>query len=344
MPLSFWGDIGKWAGGFLSPASNTAGDGSRVMPDARITPRRIGQILTVAPLPANGSYISQWFDVNQTGDFVVFSGVKADQNGAGGTSYFLEQTDDVSNPAFIATVSSLAYFGGTFRTVSGPITSRYWRLRFVNGAVAQSNFELTFVTSPNFAPATASLAVGSSQAVLTTQLIQPITAVPGTFDNITSGLNQPVVYSTGISQGAIFQAAVPHIYNGASWDRNRTPIIFKTATAVNAGNTAAWTPAAGKKFRLMRYQIELTENATLAVAAVVTVKFQDNVTDFAFQHDQYIPAAAGVATGEAWRSGWIDMGNGYISLVANNVLNFNIGGGANLTAGQFRINVCGTEE
>jgi len=124
----------------------------------------------------------------------------------------------------------------------------------------------------------------------------------------------------------------------------RTPSIFKTAAATNTGNTAAWTPAAGKKFRLMRYQLELTENATLAVAAVLTIKFQDNVTDFGFQHDIFVAAAAGAVSGEAWRSGWIDLGNGYLSLVANNVLNFNISGAANLTAGQFRVNVCGTEE
>lgn len=124
----------------------------------------------------------------------------------------------------------------------------------------------------------------------------------------------------------------------------RTPAIFKTASLINAGNTAVWTPASGKKFRLMRYQLELTENATLAVAAVLTVKFQDATTDFGFQHDIFVAAAAGAVSGEAWRSGWIDIGNGYLSALANNVLNFNISGAANLTAGNFRANVCGTEE
>lgn len=124
----------------------------------------------------------------------------------------------------------------------------------------------------------------------------------------------------------------------------RTPNFFKTSTATNFGNTAVWTPTSGKKFRLMRYQIELTENATLAVAALLTVKFQDATTDFGFQHDEFVPAAAGAVAGEAWRSGWIDLDNGYLSAAANNVLNFNISGAANLTAGLFRINVAGTEE
>lgn len=159
-----------------------------------------------------------------------------------------------------------------------------------------------------------------------------------------SGLSESIL--TGGSQANPVLAVTPMLSQGATNTLvyQRIPTKFNTAIATNAGNTAAWTPAAGKKFRLMRYQLELTENATLAVAALITVKFQDNVTDFGFQHDQLIPAAAGAVAGEAWRSGWIDLGNGYLSLVANNVLNFNISGAANLTAGQFRVNTCGTEE
>jgi hypothetical protein len=35
------------------------------------------------------------------------------------------------------------------------------------------------------------------------------------------------------------------------------PNVFKTATASAAGNTALWAPASGKKFRLMRFMIQV---------------------------------------------------------------------------------------
>src|SRR5438105_5547002 len=44
-------------------------------------------------------------------------------------------------------------------------------------------------------------------------------------------------------------------FNGAFWDRLRTPNKFNHALATAAGNTAVWTPAAGKKFRLMRFAV-----------------------------------------------------------------------------------------
>ena len=42
------------------------------------------------------------------------------------------------------------------------------------------------------------------------------------------------------------------VFNGATWDRQRTPNVFKTVSAtVITSETTVWTPTSGKKFRLM---------------------------------------------------------------------------------------------
>lgn len=47
-----------------------------------------------------------------------------------------------------------------------------------------------------------------------------------------------------------------YIWNGASWDRYRSPNTYKNVSAVVVtSETTVWTPAAGKKFRLIGYCI-----------------------------------------------------------------------------------------
>ena len=123
----------------------------------------------------------------------------------------------------------------------------------------------------------------------------------------------------------------------------RTPSIFKSAVATASGNTAVWTPTTGKKFRLLRFMLVLTDEAAQAVAGDITVKFQDATTDIGISLPVYVPAAAiGSPIGEAWTSGWIDLGNGIVSAAANNVLNINLS--AALTGGTFGVLTAGTEE
>lgn len=133
------------------------------------------------------------------------------------------------------------------------------------------------------------------------------------------------------------------------YGRNSTQIVrqrivdtVKTASATASGNTAVWTPTAGKKFRLMRFRVMITANAATAGGAVVTVKFQDATTDIASATDVYVPGTA-VTTGlGAFSSEWIDLGNGVLSAATNNVLNVNLS--AALTSGNVRVLVAGIEE
>lgn len=141
------------------------------------------------------------------------------------------------------------------------------------------------------------------------------------------------------SQTAAF-GGLSFVYTGA-WDRLRVPNIAKTATATASGNTAVWTPTSSKKFRLMRYRIDVSNAATLASGADLDITFQDASTGMPVGATLYVPASAGTALG-SWTSGWCDLGQGILSASANNVLNVNLS--AALTAGKVRVQVAGIEE
>lgn len=138
-------------------------------------------------------------------------------------------------------------------------------------------------------------------------------------------------------------AAYQFLYNGTSFDRTRTPNTFKTVTATATGDTAVWTPTSGKKVRLMRYQIQISGNAAQAVAGDFDIVLRDATTAIGVGLTVYVPGAgAGAKPSDGLASGWVDLGNGFLSAAANNVLNVNLS--AALTAGKVRVVACGTEE
>ena len=122
----------------------------------------------------------------------------------------------------------------------------------------------------------------------------------------------------------------------------RTPAIFKTAQATASGNTAVWTPTSGKKFRLMRFNISIPAQCKQSSGGILTITFQDSSTGINHAYDVFVPGTVDTISGEDFQSGWIDLGNGFLSAAANNVLNVNLS--AALTAGNVRVNTAGTEE
>ena len=122
----------------------------------------------------------------------------------------------------------------------------------------------------------------------------------------------------------------------------RTPEVFKTATATASGDTALWTPAGGKKFRIMRYMITITADAATSGGAEIDIVLRDATTATAAALSVYVPAVGATTFGNTVSSGWVDWGNGFLSAAANNVLNTNLS--AALSAGKVRVVVCGTEE
>jgi hypothetical protein len=132
------------------------------------------------------------------------------------------------------------------------------------------------------------------------------------------------------------------VFDGANWPRQRTPNVFRTVAATAAGNTALWTPAAGKKFRLMRFKVQVTANAVQAAGGVLALGLQDATTDLNLTHSVFVPAAAGTTMAGFFDSGWIDLGNGVLSGAANQILNINLS--AALTGGTARFIAAGVEE
>lgn len=137
-----------------------------------------------------------------------------------------------------------------------------------------------------------------------------------------------------------------YIFNGTGYDRWRLPSVFRTATATAAGNTAVWTPPAGKKFRLMRYRLVVTGNAAQAAGGTFNIELRDGASNVVSgsnlpAESVAVPVAAGSA-GVLLDTGWCDLGNGLLGTTAAQALNVNLS--AALTGGAVRVYVAGTEE
>lgn len=148
----------------------------------------------------------------------------------------------------------------------------------------------------------------------------------------------------GVTTPAQLLAALGLAQTGTStFDFLRTPTIFKQNTATASGSTALWTPAAGKKFRLMRYMITVPSNSVAGAQADLVMSLLDGAGAIGVAHVCNIPVAAVLtAAPPLYVSGWIDLGNGILSALANNVLNMNLSFA--LTGGQVNFLACGTEE
>jgi hypothetical protein len=110
----------------------------------------------------------------------------------------------------------------------------------------------------------------------------------------------------GLSQQVA--AAFAMMFNGASWDRQRFPNVFKTLSAV-AVNTEVtiWTPTSGKKFRLMGFVLTST-------GASGNVALKDNTGGTTILT---IPFSS---IGDSKAIPYPGLGNGILSAASNNVL------------------------
>lgn len=104
-------------------------------------------------------------------------------------------------------------------------------------------------------------------------------------------------------------------YNGASWDRLRTPAVYKALAGVAIGSIATvWTPAGGKKFRLM--------GGSISVSAAVSILFEDNAGGTTILQLPKLPADTPYN---------FDIGNGLLSGAEDRVLKATSSAAANCT-------------
>ncbi len=106
-------------------------------------------------------------------------------------------------------------------------------------------------------------------AVLVAALITATGA--GAFDGFTNRLRATTPADAVSPAAPVEVLTFDARYNGATWDRTRTPTVFKTVS-LSAGTTETtiWTPASGKKFRLMGF--------ILTPGAATTLTFKDNTS------------------------------------------------------------------
>lgn len=186
---------------------------------------------------------------------------------------------------------------------------------------------------PYSANASGSTTPGSSSTVAALLYVNngtgawnPVTRGQSVLDADTGGDSVPVVNG---------------VWNGASYDRVRTPVVFKRVATAASGDTAVWTPGAGKKFRLMKFRLEITGQATIGGGATMTALLRDATTSLEVGGAWFLPAAAGTTLTQI-STPWIDLGNGALSSAANNVLNVNLS--LALATGSLVTWAAGTEE
>ncbi len=182
------------------------------------------------------------------------------------------------------------------------------------------------------ADATAPSSVGQLSAVSKNMIFDG-----ANYQRLRQGSDADAVAPSSIGQLSVIDKNL--IFDGTNWQRKRTPNIYKSVSATAAGATVLWTPAAGKKFRLMKIYVKITPDAAAAAAGTLLVSFLDAAANFGITVQDYLPSAATIVLHQNFE---FDLGNGYLSSVTNNVLNVNLS--VALTSGAVSIVVCGTEE
>ncbi len=270
--------------------------------------------------------------VTNSGGSVTFQG---SNDGVNWQSVLLNRADTSGVTPVTSTSATLIY--------SGPVPFRYFRLS--STATASGVIEFFSVPPPS---ASQLVYVGNNvnvAASTATGAAIPANAFMIGLRNIANGNLDAANGVSGAADAAAGSGMLgvgPSAYTGAGWDRVRTPAIFKTATATASGDTALWTPTSGKKFRLMRYQMQITADAATSGGADIDIVLRDSTTALAAAYSVFVPATAGTTFNNGTRTEWVDLGNGILSAAANNVLNINLS--AALTSGKVRVVVAGTEE
>lgn len=218
----------------------------------------------------------------------------------------------------------------------GNLKARFFRLN-VTGIVSGTTLGvIDFFANPtsnDLTPAIGAISSGSPVNVVFVGM--------GDSGGNSQGIKSALANVTGATGNTTFSVG-PAGYNGSTFDTLRMPAIFKTATATASGDTALWTPTSGKKFRLMRYTIQMTGDAATAGGADIDIVLRDSTTATAATFSVFVPAVAATTFGNTASSGWVDLGNGILSATTNNVLNINLS--AALTSGKVRVIATGTEE
>ena len=126
-------------------------------------------------------------------------------------------------------------------------------------------------------------------------------------DVVTNGASDAVAANGTL---AVESRVFPLAFNGTTWDRARTPNVFKpfsvTVASIGTGQTV-WTPASNKRFRLMGFAVTSDK--------AVQVNFKDGSVASIFATPALVAATP---------FGVSNIGNGMLSASANNLLTLDV--------------------
>ena len=312
---------------------------------------KLTTIETITPLAANGVFTGAWHDSQADGVLFVMASVFA-TIGSTANGFVIQESDDISNANFTRTIQVGNSVANTLGRIVAYIKCRYWRVVFTNSTSPQTAMEITTTASDILNQ------IGYPADTISVNVpVQPVafnTTSGSIGDNSASSAYTPFTeISAGVTSGNPGEVFVP-VYGGAfsgtpnaalqGWSRPRTPTVFKNVTTQTLGATPVWTPGAGNKFRLLGYLIEVSGDASLAAAGILTISLTDAAAVLPFLHRVYLPVAAPVAPSQVgYSTRPMQLGQfGVLSAAANNVLNVSLS--AALTSGAVNVIAFGTEE
>jgi hypothetical protein len=343
------------AGGIYNAASPTPTTGQTLPLQLDIS----GALKTVSGGPSSTALVT-WNSTNGTlnATQAIYSNSTAYANlmlhsvGTGtisGGTFVIQGSDDNANWQTIPVYSirQAAYITGNISIPTGAIINSYaiqtfgfsyLRILFTAAFVGSGSLTQSYSLSGQSQPVVATNPSIVNQA----QATGDVTTALAPLNSLTNNGSLAVTICAALGSTALTNDPG----SNSSSQALRTPAIFHNASvsATASGNTAVWTPTSGKKFRLMRFQIT-AQGLSATAATLLTISFQDGSTGIGIgTYDVLLPAVANLVAGITTVSAWIDLGNGYLSTAANNVLNANISATVTGATGTFRVNVCGTEE
>lgn len=160
--------------------ANTAGGSSQaIMVRSQALKQQPASPITSTNLGSNGVFTGTWQDTMTDSTLYVQASVFANQ--ASATNGFeIDETDDSANANFTRSLVTATVSASTFSTISAAIRGRYWRVKYTNGSVAQTSFELN--------------------ATATTEPVLPLNT-SGVLQVDGSGVTQPVSGTVTANQG-----------------------------------------------------------------------------------------------------------------------------------------------
>lgn len=290
-------------------------------------------VSAASPLPVTASLLATGTRTS-TGDLVTadlagFGGLIVSVQGTFSATMVFEGSNDgvtwsaVTGAAQVGFATPYGSLSTASFTSSGifslPAVARYYRIR------------VTAYTSGTPVGTIRGLIAPLHQMVYVGGGSMSVTATPTSQSSPTDGAGP---------QNAAYSNNQMLLYSGnGAWELARVPTRRVTAAVTASGNTAVWNPGAGTRYRLMRFKIDVTGDATISGGGILTMDLQDATTSIGATQSCYVPATA-ANTMAGWSSGWIDLGHGYRGAADANVLNLNLSSA--LTSGVCRIVVAGT--